>query len=149
MNIMRIICLLFLFIPLCSASQDSLKVIGLHPSVGKSISHDDKLRYDLFPEYNDSLFSSASIILNTDSSYTLSVTALNKKTIKRPITRQEMDELYRKIEHKAPAEATDYVQKESEKKAIRKERATHTFMNVLGQIVLISLQVMLTAAFIQ
>lgn len=145
----RVLILLFFMLSLSAFSQDSMKVIGIHPSIGKTISKGDKVGYQLFPEYKDSVFASAYVIMNTDSSYTLSVITPANKVIKRPISTQELDEIHFKIGSKGKAETVDYVQSEPEKKAIRKERANRTFMNVIAQIALVSFQVLLTAAFIQ
>lgn len=131
-----------------TAMQDSMKVIGIHPAVGKSITKQDKIYFKIFPEYNDSIFFSAYVILNTDSTYTLAVNTINNKNIKRPIDRKELDQIHFAIDNKSKEESIDYVQKDEDKKAIRKERANRTFMNVLAQIALVSFQVLLTASFL-
>lgn len=94
--------------------------VSFHPSVGNSISVDEKKQFGLFPEYTDSLFKSAELI--SDDTITLSIvfTTTSGQTFEKVISEQERDEIYKKIELISPFESVvehgddDYVVKKED-----------------------------------
>jgi hypothetical protein len=110
---------LLFFISFSQKAQtaDSGKVIGIHPIVGKTISLDEKIKYNLFPEYNDSLFSSAQFIRNSDSTYTIVFTSISGTELKKNISSNEMNDLFYKIDKiEYPDKYCDYVSAENPKR---------------------------------
>jgi hypothetical protein len=145
-------CFLLAFV---SFSQDSMKVIGIHPAIGKTISQDEKIQYKIFPEYSDTVFTGAYVLLNTDSSHTLVMNTCAGKIVKRSIDTKELDQIYYTIaeaEKIKQAEEISYVspaeeETKEEKKKRRSEAASRGVFEVLGQVFIISLEVLLMGAF--
>ncbi|MDF2435690.1 MAG: hypothetical protein K0Q95_66 [Bacteroidota bacterium] len=146
--------LLFFFLSCFTQAQtaDSGKVIGLHPSVGKIISQEEKLRYHLFPDYKDNVFQNAKVIKYNDSTFILSVSTVTGKEVQSPITTTELDDLYYQIEdaEKAKRSEEEYVMTEEEKKEIKKKRVRQynsTFWyNFLAQMTILTIEVVLAIA---
>ena|SRR6218665_2889343 len=149
---------LFLVVMVCSFAQaqtnDSAKVIGIHPAVGKSISREEKISYQLFTQYKDSLFESAYVLKLSDSTYEVVVRTIRGDYIRNQISSKEMDDLYYRVDEisKAGKQQNDHFANlsEEEKKRIRKQQradaAGEILLDFLGQMVLVTLQVLLTAA---
>jgi hypothetical protein len=131
---------------------DSGKVIGLHPSVGKLITRDEKIRYHLFPDYKDSIFQSAKIIRYNDSTFILAVSTTIGQEVKTPVTTIDLDNLYYRIEdsEKAKKSNDDYVLTEEERKEARKKRAKHDnsifWYNFLAEMTVFTIEIVLALA---
>ena len=66
------ICLiLLLLLSLFTKAQAIIngKVITLHTIVGNLITLDEKNKFSLFPEYNDTVYQAAMLVLHPDSTY--------------------------------------------------------------------------------
>lgn len=147
--------LLFLLCSLAKAqTPDSAKAIGIHPAVGKSISCGEKIKYRLFTEYKDSLFKSAEVLKFNDSTYEAVIHTTKGIDVKTYLSTEEMDRLYFRIDEISKADKqhagnfTDPSEEEEEKRIKRKQRASAAgdiFLEILGQAIIVSLQVMLTA----
>jgi hypothetical protein len=154
---MKISTLLFLFFTFifCAKAQepDTLKVIGIHPAVGKIISQDEKIRYHLFPEYKDSAFISARVLKYTDSTFMLSIRSVQGVEVQNHISTKQLDALYYQIDDvekgKQPREE-QYVLTEEEKRQERKRRnkedASEFWMEFLGQMIAVTVETLIFAA---
>lgn len=134
-------------------NTDTMKVIGVHPAVGKAISKDEKIKYRLFPEYKDSTFVSARVLKYNDSTFMLSVTALQGIELNNYISTKQLDALYYQIDDvekgRQPKEE-QYVQTEEEKRLERKRRnqeaASGFWMDFLGQMIALTVETLIFAA---
>lgn len=111
------------------------KIVAFHPSVGNSITLDEKKEFSLFTEYNDSLFESAQLFkYSVDTTYAVLFKTTNEKSFEKQISIKELDAIYASIEKRRPATTNttvdDYFEKkptkeeiEEQKKANRKESA--------------------------
>jgi|GEM_PF-5974585 len=132
---------------------DTMKVIGIHPAVGKVISKDEKIKYRLFPEYKDSTFISARVLKSNDSTFMLSVSALHGIELNNYISTKELDALYYQIDDiekgRQPKEE-QYVQTDEEKKQERKRRnqeaASQFWLDVLGQMIVVTVETLILVA---
>ena len=117
----KITCCLLLFLPFLSFSQTSgsVKILTLHPSVGKSIDVNEKKEFSLFPDYKDSIFGSAEILKYNDSTYTIRFTTTTGKVFEKPTNTNELDAMYANVENKKP---TEYVETKHERKSEARER---------------------------
>ena len=132
-------------------NPDSVKVIGLHPAIRKTISQDAKIKYHLFPEYKDSLFGSAQIIKLNDTIYHLVIHSITGTDVKATISIKELDEMYFRIDDvyaSAKAQEDPYALPEEDRKEIRRKenarKAGKIIMTVMTNIVLVSLQAFLS-----
>ena len=147
---------LFVFLHLLSFSQtkDSGQVIGIHPTLGKSITQDEKARYHLFPEYQDSLFESAKIFKYNDSTFLLIIKPIHAAEITRNISTKELDAIYYKVEEDNAAvkkAENSYTMTEEEKKAERRKQHSDYWDDALAeffsQLFIVTIEVLITAAF--
>lgn len=125
-------------------TDDSIKIITLHPSVGNSIDVHEKKMFYLFSDYKDSIFESAEILKYNDSTYTFRFKTTNGKILEKPTNKHELDEMYAKIDRIKPVE---YVKTEHEKEARKRSSGNakaefgYNLANVLLEITLITLSV--------
>jgi hypothetical protein len=151
--------LLFIFLfafhclPSLAQHNDSLKVIGIHPAVGKMITRDEKIKYHLFPEYKDSIFESAQIFSLNDSTFLVSIKTINGIEVRNYISTSQLDKIYYRIDElqkgkQVPEE--EYVMTKEEKKEARKGRARDASLDFLvdffAQMTIITLEALLTFA---
>jgi len=102
---------LTLLFPLFGISQEKIngKVMELHSSVGSVITVDEKQKFNLFPEYKDSLFQSAMLIMHADSTYAFLIKpTVRTQSFERETNLQEMDEMKKKIEQISPSPSISY-----------------------------------------
>lgn len=153
---MRTLLLLFCLFSLSIRAQirDSARVIGIHPAVGKEISRNEKIRYQLFPEYKDSIFSSAAIVKLNDSTFQLSVTSIQGIQVNNHIGTKELDELFYRIDDAEKGKKIrdeEYVMSEEEKKEQRRKRSREAssdfWYNFLAQMTIVTIETLLTIAF--
>lgn len=150
----KIIYFVLLFLPLLTLAQtsDGVKILTLHPSVGKSIDVNEKKEFYLFPDYNDSVFKSAEILKYNDSTYTIRFTATTGKVFEKPTNTNELDAMYAKVDSKKP---TEYVETKQERKSEERERRSEQnrtsrdnaemgfhIGNIILQVVLITLSIL-------
>ncbi|MCE3279429.1 MAG: hypothetical protein K0S44_1620 [Bacteroidetes bacterium] len=144
--------LLFIILPtlLSAQASDSVKVIGIHPAVGKSISRNEKIQYKLFPQYKNESFEQAEVLKLNDSTFVLAVKPVNGNSIKCPITIAELDELFYQIDkpvtRKKPLD-DDYVKELEERKEAEKTRAKNDnsefWWNFLTQMTIITFETLI------
>ncbi|HEX8514805.1 MAG TPA: hypothetical protein VF868_01310 [Bacteroidia bacterium] len=154
---MKIFRLLFLLLlPICSHAQsfDSVKVLGIHPAVGKLITADEKVKYKLFPEYKDSTFESARVLKYNDSLFVLCVRSINGTELTKDIGTDQLDKLYYAVEElekqKKPRE--DYVMSDEEKRETERRRSRNNnsefWWNFLAQMTILTFETLIAFAFI-
>lgn len=148
-------CLLFIltgFTKNCfSQTNSGGKIVALHPSVGNTIDAIENKKFNLFPEYNDSLFESAQLIKYNDSSYTFLIKTIKNQSFERVATFNELQTAYHKIEKIQPKidptlnEKDDYREADeqySQKDKLKRERRAET-ANIVGEIAYQSLMIVL------
>jgi hypothetical protein len=99
-------CILLFLLPFISIAQQAFDegiVVALHPSVGLTITKDEKKEFALFPEYNDSIFESAHYIKYNDSTYTFLFRKTDGSKLEKSVTKTETDKMYAQIEKIKPA----------------------------------------------
>lgn len=79
-------------------TADTATLIGLHPAVGKVIDRDEKMKYHLFPEYDDRLFDKAQFYSRNDTAFMLVITSISGTKMKYAVNPVLMDELYEQID---------------------------------------------------
>lgn len=139
-------------LPLFSLAQtaERIKVITLHPSVGKSIDVNEKREFYLFPDYNDSIFESAEILKYNDSIYFIRFKTTNGKEFEKPTNTNELDQMFAKVESRKPR---DYVESNDEKETRRRQVHNHNeaiglhIGNVILQVLLITLTILAQASY--
>jgi Na+-transporting NADH:ubiquinone oxidoreductase subunit NqrC len=116
--------LLFFLIPLLSSAQttDSGMVITLHPAVGNTITANEKKQFDLFTEYNDSLFESAQIVKYNDSTYAIRLKTIQGNFFERETDSKELHTIYEKIERIKPVEKDEYVENKRNSEQLKKDK---------------------------
>jgi hypothetical protein len=155
----KIIYFILIFFPFSAIAQtsDSVKILTLHPSVGKSIDVKEKKEFYLFPDYKDSVFRSAEILKYNDTTYSIRFTTTTGKVFEKPTTTKELDAMYAKVDSKKP---TEYVQDKREKRSQRHERdpeynensRTNAEIglhvgNIVLQVILITLSILAQASY--
>lgn len=155
----KLIYFLLLFLPLLSIAQtsDGIKIITLHPSIGKSIDALEKKEFSLFPDYKDSIFELAEIVKYNDSTYTIRFTTTTGKIFEKPVSTNELDAMYAKVDTKKP---TEYVETNRERKSEARERKSEDSAtsrdkaemglhigNIILQVVLITLSILVQASY--
>ncbi|MCW3085889.1 MAG: hypothetical protein JWP12_3255 [Bacteroidetes bacterium] len=138
----------FLFLSLCANAQpDTAKLIGLHPAVGKIISHNEKIKYRLFPEYSDNTFTSAQVFMYNDTTYLLKITQTDGNTLKDTIRTYQMDDFYTRIEdvEKGKIKDPEYAITTQEKQDTYEKHMSAPDVNQkIGTVLLTTLQVLYT-----
>lgn len=116
-----IIYFILIFFPFSAIAQtgDSVKILTLHPSVGKSIDVKEKKEFYLFPDYKDSVFRSAEILKYNDTAYTIRFTTTTGNVFEKPTTTKELDAMFAKIDTVKP---TEYVENKHDKKPQKPDR---------------------------
>jgi hypothetical protein len=150
MRISFLILILIFPVVLSAQSSDSIKVIGIHPAVGKSISQNEKIRYKLFPQYKDESFEQAEVLKLNDSIFVLSVKPVKGNSIQCPITVNELDELFYQInkqENRKKNPDDDYVKELEEQKEAQKTKARNDnsefWWNFLTQMTIITFETLI------
>lgn len=141
--------LTFLGITQNGISQDERngRIVAFHPSVGNSINLSEKKEFQLFTEYNDSLFESVQLAKYSADTYSILVKTTTDQSFEKPITIQELDAIYSKIEKAKPAKTfvDDYLEqrptKEEQKRANRSESA-YMIAEITFQIVFVLLEIL-------
>ncbi len=131
------------------SSQDDRngRIVAFHPAVGNSINLLEKKEFQLFTEYNDSLFESAQLVKYSADSYSILVKTISDQSFEKPITIQELDAIYAKIEKEKSTKTVvdDYVEKkppkEEQKRANRSESA-YMIAEITLQIVFVFLEIL-------
>ena len=92
--------LLLLLLTFATQAQvsDTAKLIGLHPAVGKVIDRDEKMKYRLFPDYDDRLFEKAELYSMNDTAYLLVITSVSGTKMKYHVNEVLMDKLYEQVD---------------------------------------------------
>jgi hypothetical protein len=103
------------------------KTISFHPAVGLSIDLSEKKELHIFTEYNDSIFDSAVLLVDSTSNYSILFTTITGYVFEKPIVSSEKKAIYDLIEKVKPASAVMdppdyYTVNEEKEKALRKER---------------------------
>ncbi|OFY85257.1 MAG: hypothetical protein A3F72_04445 [Bacteroidetes bacterium RIFCSPLOWO2_12_FULL_35_15] len=154
----KLIYFVLLFLPLLSIAQtsDGIKIITLHPSIGKSIDAQEKKEFFLFPDYKDSIFESAEILKYNDSTYAIRFTTITGKVFEKPVNTNELDAMFAKVDSKKPNE---YVETNRERTSEAKERKSEGTTsrdkaemglhvgNIILQVVLITLSILVRASY--
>ncbi len=155
MKQLQLFILLFLVSLLANAqTADTAKLIGIHKAVGKTITRDEKIKYQLFTEYKDDTFDSAQVFRYNDTTYELRIASSNGSILKTAITGSQMDEMYNHIDNivNGKTQEGDYVITAEEKKRqhdqrIKEERSqfwTNFLINMAAATFEIVLNVILT-----
>jgi hypothetical protein len=144
--------LLFLFLPFFLQAQtaDSVKIITLHPSVGKSIDVKEKKEFYLFPDYNDSIFESAEILKYNDSTYTIRFKTTTGNFFEKPTNTKELDAMYAKVDRIKPAEYVETKHdRESRRSSSRNENAEWGYHvgSIILQVLLITLSILIHSSY--
>lgn len=115
--------LLLLLFPVLVKAQtnDEGKVIIIHPAVGKTITADNKKQYHLFPQYKDSLFSSAEVTKYNDTTYSIAFKTITGQTIEKSATTEELNEIYHQIDE-IHSESLNSTQEKAAKRSRNKSR---------------------------
>lgn len=99
-------------------NSDTMKLIGIHPAVGKTIERAEKTEYHLFTDYSDSLFDYAQVFRQNDTTFRLVITSIGgtQKTYKLDTT--AMNNLYDRIDdvEQAKLKDGDYADDRKQKK---------------------------------
>ena len=105
-------------------TADTAKLIGIHMAVGKTITRDEKIKYQMFPQYNNEEFDSAQVFRYNDSTYELRISASNGSVVKTRIGNSQMDDMYNRIDdiENGKTQESDYVMTDQEKKKQHDQR---------------------------
>ncbi len=131
-------------------TSESIKILTLHPSVGKLIDVKEKKDFYLFPEYKDSLFESAEILKYNDSTYTIRFKTTSGTVFEKPTSIHELDAMYAKVDSKRPAE---YVEPKKDREGRKNKEGRDNSQlglhigNVILQVVLITLSILIQASY--
>ncbi|MCW3085888.1 MAG: hypothetical protein JWP12_3254 [Bacteroidetes bacterium] len=147
--------ILLLIISLGANAQtaDTAKLIGIHTAVGKTITRDEKIKYQLFPEYNDREFDSAQIFRYNDTTYELRIASSNGSMIKTVISNSRMDDLYNRIDNIENGKTIegDYVITAEEKKRQHDQRVkaerSEFWTSFLGDMVSATVEITMEVIF--
>lgn len=128
------------------------KIVKIHPSIGNSINLSEKKEFQLFTEYNDSLFESAHLVKYTDSSYTILIKTTTGKSFEKPISIKELDAIYASIEKIRPAGTTppadDKIEKKPTQEELEKQRKRENYYDSAQTIAEITFQIIYTLLLI-
>lgn len=144
----RIIFLLLLAGFSMRAQTDSMRLIGLHPSVGKTIDRDEKIRYRLFPQYRDSLFDNAQIFTANDTTYKLVITSVSGSNAGYLIDTTMMTRLYNQIDSVDKAAGSDdytdnrYAAKNNTK--AKQSSGSDIWYDLLGQAIFFTIDLLVS-----
>jgi hypothetical protein len=125
---------LLLFCRTISAQDPGGKIIAFHPSVGNLVDAYEKKHYDIFTEYNDSLFESAQLVRYSDSSYTILVKTKGHDSFEKPAGRQQLDDIYNSIEKISPKITPNPEEREKAIMAEEERRKRERRAEVWGEI---------------
>lgn len=140
-----------LSLPSWSQTTHSGKIVAFHPSVGNAITVKEKKEYDLFKEYNDSLFESAQLVKYSSDSFAILIKTTTGQSFEKPAGRQELDAIYAAIEKVKPFQrsADDYVfdktEEEERQKRINRSENIQFAVEVTLQIVFVFLEILAQA----
>jgi len=96
-------------------------IVAFHPSVGNAINLSEKKEFNFFSEYNDSLFESAQLVKYSNNRYTVLFKTTKGGSFEKPITTDELDEIYASVEKVKPAEKALPTNDGGEKKLTKEE----------------------------
>jgi hypothetical protein len=99
---------LLIFVSISLKAQnhfDEGKIIQLHPSTGFAVTPAAKIKYNLFPQFQDSVFEYAQLVKYNDSSFTFIFRTKYDGRVERSTTIAEINDVYNKIEKINPASA--------------------------------------------
>ncbi|MBA3971903.1 MAG: hypothetical protein H0X46_07125 [Bacteroidetes bacterium] len=100
------ILLFFAFYSGASFAQESStdKIIAFHPSAGKTIDLQEKIKYSIFKEYSDSIFQSAQLVKRNTGDYFILISTRSGKSFEKPVTIAELDAIHAAIDKVTPAQ---------------------------------------------
>jgi len=132
---------ILLFLCCCGFAQaqtDSLRLIGIHPAVGKTVDRGEKIKYQLFPEYKDSIFDHAQVFTKGDTAYQLVITSIRGTQVKYAIDTTAMNTMYDQVEKVERAQQTD-------DKAVAKHNSDNDFwFDLLGQAIYLTIDLLVS-----
>ncbi len=120
------------------------KIVKIHPSIGNSIDLSEKKEFQLFTEYNDSLFESAHLVKYGDENYTILIKTTTGKSFEKPISINELDAIYANIEKVKPApnsQADEVSERKLSKEELEKQQKKESHYDSIRTIAEISFQV--------
>ena len=111
--------LLFLssFILKAQKACDEGRIVALHPTIGQTITIDEKKKFSLLSQYADSTFESAQLVKYNDSTYSFVIRKTDGERSEKFITKIEVEKMYAQIEQIKPASTIPQpvIKKEPEK----------------------------------
>ena len=141
----HVLCFLLLASAFFAKAQntDTMRLIGIHPAVGKTIERDEKKEYHLFTDYNDSLFDYAQVFRKNDTTFRLVITSIRGSQQSYRLDTAAMNELYDRIDavEQAKLNGDDYADTDTK---VKKHPHADFWYDVLGEAIYVTIDLLIS-----